>query len=83
MEIQNLFKQILQIMISGLKYFPDIGELISFSVFLKELRNPIEKVFVVSTGQNDRSFENSSFARNAGFEIEYRTHLGKIWKCIE
>lgn len=58
--------------------FPEIGELISFSIYLKELRNPIERVFVVSTGQNDRSFANSPFARNAGFEIEYRTSLGKI-----
>ncbi|MCU0413260.1 MAG: TonB-dependent receptor [Ignavibacteriaceae bacterium] len=58
--------------------FPGIGELISASVFLKELRNPIEKVFVVSTGQNDRSFDNASFARNVGFELEYRTNLGRI-----
>jgi hypothetical protein len=58
--------------------FPDIGELISVSLFLKELRNPIEKVFVVSTGQNDRTFANASFARNIGIEFEYRTSLGKI-----
>lgn len=63
--------------------FPGIGELISFSIFLKELRNPIERVFVVSTGQNDRSFANSPFARNAGFEIEYRTSLGTIWNPLD
>ncbi len=63
--------------------FPGIGELISFSVFLKELRNPIEKVFVVSTGQNDRSFANSPFARNAGFEVEYRTSLGQVWNELD
>lgn len=63
--------------------FPDIGELISFSLFLKELRNPIERIFVVSTGQNDRTFANASFARNAGFEIEYRTSLGKILELLD
>ena len=63
--------------------FPGIGELISASVFLKELRNPIEKVFVVSTGQNDRSFDNSSFARNVGFELEYRTNLGRILNALK
>lgn len=63
--------------------FPGIGELISFSVFLKELRNPIEKVFVISTGQNDRTFANSPFARNAGFEIEYRTSLGQMWNALD
>ncbi len=62
--------------------FPDLGELISLSLFVKELRNPIEKVFVVSTGQNDRTFINSSFARNAGFEIEYRTSLAKILSLL-
>jgi hypothetical protein len=63
--------------------FPGIGELISLSVFLKEIRNPIERVFVVSTGQNDRTFANSPFARNAGFEIEYRTSLGKVWNVFD
>lgn len=63
--------------------FPDIGELISISLFLKELRNPIERIFVISTGQNDRSFDNASFARNAGFEIEYRTSLGKILDLLD
>ncbi|AFH50721.1 Outer membrane receptor protein [Ignavibacterium album JCM 16511] len=79
--------------------FPDLNEIISFSFFLKEFRNPIEKVFVISTGQNDRTFQNSGFARNYGFEIEYRTSVGfltdilsnfsisgnysKIWSEIE
>jgi hypothetical protein len=62
--------------------FPDLGELISVGFFLKELRNPIEKVFVVSTGQNDRTFQNSSFAKNAGIEFEYRTSLGNISKYL-
>jgi hypothetical protein len=62
--------------------FPGIGELVSVSLFLKELRNPIEKVFVVSTGQNDRSFDNASFARNFGFELEYRTNLGRILNAL-
>lgn len=58
--------------------FPNINELISLSVFLKEIRNPIEKVFVISTGQNDRSFQNASFAKNYGFEFEYRANLGLL-----
>lgn len=62
--------------------FPGIGELISASVFLKELRNPIEKVFVVSTGQNDRTFANSSFAQNIGFELEYRSSLSRVWQKL-
>jgi hypothetical protein len=63
--------------------FPGIGELFSISVFLKELRNPIEKVFVISTGQNDRSFANASFARNIGFELEYRSSLGNIFQLLD
>ncbi|NWF88768.1 MAG: carboxypeptidase-like regulatory domain-containing protein [Ignavibacteriaceae bacterium] len=63
--------------------FPDLGELISVSIFLKELRNPIERVFVISTGQNDRTFQNSSFARNSGIEIEYRTSLAKISNLLD
>lgn len=63
--------------------FPDLGELISVSLFLKELRNPIERVFVISTGNNDRTFKNASFARNAGIEFEYRTSLGKIVNLLD
>ena len=29
------------------------------------------------------SFANSPFARNAGFEIEYRTSLGKLWNLLD
>lgn len=60
--------------------FPGIGELISVSVFLKEFRNPIEKIYVVSTGNRDRTFANASFARNSGLEFEYRTSLGILWE---
>jgi hypothetical protein len=63
--------------------FPEVNEIISLSLFLKEIRNPIEKVFVVSTGQNDRSYANAGFARNFGFEIEYRTSLGIITSLLE
>lgn len=63
--------------------YPGINELISFSLFLKEFRNPIERVFVISTGQNDRTFDNSGFARNYGFEFEYRTSLNIITDLLE
>lgn len=63
--------------------FPKINEIISFGLFLKEIRNPIEKVFVISTGQNDRSYENASFARNFGLEIEYRTSLEIISQSLD
>lgn len=63
--------------------FPEVNEIISLSLFLKEIRNPIEKVFVVSTGQNDRSYANAGFARNFGFEIEYRTSLGILTSLLE
>jgi len=63
--------------------FPGIGEIISLSIFLKEFRNPIEKVFVVSTGNKDRTFSNANFARNTGLELEYRTSLGILWKDLD
>ena len=62
--------------------FPQPGHLISVSLFLKELRNPIERVFEISTGQNDRTYANSPFARNAGVELEYRTSFGVFWDAL-
>lgn len=58
--------------------FPDIGELISISVFYKYLKNPIERIFNSSTSQNDRTFANAPDAKNFGFELEYRTSLSKL-----
>ncbi len=63
--------------------YPDINELISASFFLKEFRNPIERVFVISTGQNDRTFDNASFAKNYGIELEYRTSLKILTNLLE
>lgn len=56
--------------------FPGIGELLSFSVFYKELVDAIEKVVVPTSFGEARSFSNASFAKNYGFEIEVRTALG-------
>lgn len=55
--------------------FPNIGELISGSVFYKEFKNPIEKVVVITTNNPDQTFANASFAKNYGFEIELRSSL--------
>lgn len=58
--------------------FPGIDELISFSLFYKEIKDPIEKVILASSSNNVRTFINGPLAKNWGFEAEARTSLGFI-----
>ncbi len=62
--------------------FPDVGELYSFSLFYKEIQNPIEKTVLASSGNNVRTFINGPFAKNWGFELELRTSLGRLYKPL-
>jgi hypothetical protein len=58
--------------------YPGISRMFSISPFYKEIRNPIEKIVIPSTSNNDRTFTNAGFARVFGFEIEGRSSLDLI-----
>jgi len=57
-------------------YFPDAGQILSFSLFHKYFKNPIEPV-VESSGAGSRkiSFENAKGAYVMGIELEWRKKL--------
>jgi hypothetical protein len=63
--------------------FPNIDELISFSLFYKEINDPIEKIILSSSSNNVRTFINASFARNWGFEAEIRSSLGNLVSFLD
>ena len=58
------------------EYFPDAGQILSFSLFHKYFKNPIEPV-VESSGAGSRkiSFENAKGAYVMGIELEWRKKL--------
>jgi len=55
--------------------FPTTGEIVSFSMFLKDFENPIEQV---NSGNDVLSYQNADKARTYGAEIELRKRLGFI-----
>ncbi|HVO75141.1 MAG TPA: TonB-dependent receptor, partial [Ignavibacteriaceae bacterium] len=62
--------------------YPDIGELLSFSIFYKRIQDAIEKVVIdVSSGEAS-SFTNAQLAKNYGYEIETRASLGYLLKDL-
>jgi len=53
--------------------FPTTGEIISFSVFYKDFKNPIEQV---NSGNDVLSYQNADKASTYGAEVELRKKLG-------
>ena len=54
--------------------FPNVGEILSASIFYKNFTDAIEEV-IVPTTELTRSFGNADKARNYGFEVEMRKSL--------
>ncbi len=60
------------------EWFPTPKELLSFSIFGKEFRKPIEKVIVPTASGTLTTWENADEAELYGFEIEGRKNLDFI-----
>lgn len=57
--------------------FPKAGEIVSVSLFYKKIDAPIEEVFLLTSGNNQKTFQNASNgAVNYGLELEVRKNLG-------
>ncbi len=57
------------------EYYPGAGEVISVGVFAKRFTNPIERVYIGSSGTRIITFVNALGADNVGLELEGRKHL--------
>jgi outer membrane receptor protein involved in Fe transport len=61
------------------EWFLSSEELLSVSVFYKDIEDPIERIrFPTANDNYQSSFQNSEKAENYGFEIEVRKNLGFI-----
>jgi len=57
--------------------FPRAGEIVSFSLFYKDMQDAIELASVPGSALGaDRTYVNASKAKNYGYEIEFRQGLG-------
>ena len=58
------------------EWYPNAGEVLSLGVFAKQFDNPIERVYVGTSGTAKTRFENADGATNYGVELEMRKGLG-------
>ncbi len=63
-------------------YFPSPGEILSVGVFMKEMTNPIEQVFI-SAASTAYSFQNADDATVLGIELDARLRLARLSEWLE
>jgi outer membrane receptor for ferrienterochelin and colicin len=60
------------------EWYPSAAEVFSVGVFAKSFDNPIERVFLATSGTRVVTFINADGADNLGIELEARTGLGRL-----
>lgn len=66
-----------------LETFPNIGEMVSASIFYKDIKDAIEQVVVTGSALgSERTYSNSKSAKVYGLEIEGRLSLGNFIKGL-
>ena len=58
------------------EWYPEAGEVVSVGLFAKRFENPIERVFLATSGTRVVTFVNARAASNLGVELELRKNLG-------
>lgn len=66
------------------EWFPNPGEVLSFSYFHKDITDAIEQIVVATVAlAGERTYANAPTASNDGFEIEMRKSLGFLGGVFE
>ena len=78
---QNLERVLIDNIDLRLEFYPNSGELISFSAFYKKFTNPIERTSTIA--QNEFSWVNSEKGNLYGIEAEFRKSLGFISPSLD
>ncbi len=64
------------------EFYPSAGEVVSIALFAKRFTNPIERVYVGSSGTRIITFVNAEGADNYGIELEARKGLDFITMAL-
>jgi outer membrane receptor for ferrienterochelin and colicin len=65
------------------EWYPNAGEAVSVALFAKDFDNPIERIYLGTSGTRVVSFANAQSARNYGVELEVRKGLGFLGEWLE
>ncbi len=65
------------------EYYPGADELLSVALFAKRFQDPIERIYLATSGTPLNTFVNAAGAENYGVEIEARKGLGALGPTLE
>jgi TonB-dependent receptor len=65
------------------EWYPNAGEILSLGVFAKSFEDPIERVYLATSGTRLISFVNAEGAENYGIELELRKRFGFLSETLE
>lgn len=65
------------------EWYPASGEILSMALFAKRFQDPIERVYLATSGTRVVTFLNAGNAENYGVELEARKGLGMLGERFE
>jgi TonB-dependent receptor len=65
------------------EWYPSPGEALSVALFAKDFQDPIERIYLGTSGTRIVTFANAEGARNYGVELEVRKSLGFLAEAQE
>jgi hypothetical protein len=65
------------------EWYPNAGEIVSVALFGKRFEDPIERVYLATSGTRLLTFVNADGANNYGVELELRKRLGTLSQALE
>lgn len=65
------------------EWYPQDGEVLSLAAFAKRFHDPIERIYLATSGTRIVTFANAEGAHNFGVELEARKGLGFIGEPLE
>ena len=65
------------------EWYPNPGEVLSIAAFAKDFEDPIERVYLATSGTRVNTFVNAEGASNYGVELELRKRLGTTFALLE
>ena len=65
------------------EWYPGPAEAITVALFAKDFLDPIERIYLATSGTRVVTFANAESARNYGIELELRKGLGSVAESLE
>src|SRR5690606_21169229 len=65
------------------EFYPNPGEALSIALFAKRFQDPIERIYLATSGTAINTFVNAEGARNYGVELELRKDLRALGRTFE